>query len=131
MSRFGRNGIASNSPVLNPPYRAHRVFQIDTSYGWTAESEVSDSPRGFDFVTNCEDLRTESARLTVVMWPYTATDKQYDEALAKLGSSTKGKGRLWITDSKISHADDTDEDKLGPIEWMRFSVEIELPRSKK
>jgi hypothetical protein len=65
------------------------------------------------------------------MWPYTATDKQYDEALAKLGSSTKGKGRLWITDSKISHADDTDEDKLGPIEWMRFSVEIELPRSKK
>jgi hypothetical protein len=46
----------------------------------------------------------------------------------KLGRSPQGKGRLWITGSKISHEDDTDENKLGRIEWMTFSVEIVLPR---
>jgi hypothetical protein len=38
-----------------------------------------------------------------------------------------GTGRLWITDSKISHSSDTPE-KLGKIQWMAFSVEIRLPR---
>jgi hypothetical protein len=38
--------------VVNAPYRAHRDLYIDTSYGWTAEDEVSASPREFRFVTN-------------------------------------------------------------------------------
>ena len=74
--------------VLNPPYRAHRDLYIDRSYGWTAEEEVASSPREFNFVTNCEDFRTESERLSIVLWPYTATQKKYDEALTKLGSSS-------------------------------------------
>ena len=113
--------------VVNPPYRAHRDLYIDTSYGWTAEEEVASSPREFLFVTNCTDYRTESARLNIVMWPYTATQEKYEEALAKLGTSPLGKGRLWITDSRISHTGDTSDEKLGKIEWMKFSVEILLP----
>lgn len=114
--------------VLNPPYRAHRDLYIDRSYGWTAEDEVSTSPREFDFVTNCADFRAESERLNIVMWPYSATKEKYEEALAKLGSSPVGKGRLWITDSKVSHAHNSEEDKSGRIEWMSFAVEIRLPR---
>ena len=114
--------------VVNPPYRAHRDLSIDTSYGWTAEQEVSTSPREFQFVTNCTDYRTESGRLQIVLWPYTATPQQADEALAKLGTSAVGKGRLWITDSRISHTDDTPDEKLGKIESMSFSVEVRLPR---
>jgi hypothetical protein len=105
--------------VVNSPYRAHRALDIDTSYGWTAEDEVSWSPREFRFVTNCTDLRTESDRLSIVLWPYYATPQKYEEAMAKLGTSPLGKGRLWITDSRI---------KLDKIEWMKFSVEIVLPR---
>jgi hypothetical protein len=52
------------------------------------------------------------------------------EGMSELGSSAKGKGRLWITDSKISHSGDTADDKSGTIEWMKFSVEIRLPASK-
>jgi hypothetical protein len=52
--------------VANAPYRAHRDLYIDTSYGWTAEEEVSTSPREFRFVTNCADYRTESDRLAIV-----------------------------------------------------------------
>jgi hypothetical protein len=114
--------------VVNPPYRAHRDLYIDMSYGWTAEEEVSSSPREFDFVTNCADFRTESERLNIVMWPYTATKEKYEEALAKLGTSLVGKGRLWITDSKVSHVHDSAQNKSGRIEWMSFAVEIRLPR---
>jgi hypothetical protein len=117
--------------VVNRPYRAHRSLYIDTSYGWTAEDEVYASPREFRFVTNCTDYQTEFERLYIVLWPYTATPQKYEEASAKLGTSLLGKGRLWITDSKISHAGDTPDEKLGKIEWMRFSVEIELPRGGK
>ena len=113
--------------VVNPPYSAHRPIYIDTGYGWTAEDETSDSPREFQFVTNCTDYRIESERLNIVLWPYTATPQEDKEALAKLGTSLLGNGRLWITDSRISHSDDTADEKLGKIEWMRFSVEIKLP----
>lgn len=85
---------------------------------------MSASPREFRFVTNCSDYQTESARLNIVLWPYTATPDKEKEALAKLGTSPVGKGRLWITDSKVSHSTDTADEKLGRIEWMSFSVEI-------
>ena len=113
--------------VVNSPYRAHRELYIDTSYGWTAEDETSDSPREFRFVTNCTDYQTESERLNIVLWPYTAAPQAYEEALAKLVISLLGNGRLWIADSRISHSGDTPDEKLGKIEWMTFSVEIKLP----
>lgn len=113
--------------VVNPPYRAHRDLYINMSYGWTAEEEVADSPREFEFVTNCADFLAESERLNVVLWPYTVSKEKYDDALAKLGTSKLGKGRLWITGSKVSHARDTEDEKLGKIEWMSFSVEVVLP----
>ena len=115
--------------VVNAPYRAHRDLYIDTSYGWTAEEEVSSSPREFRFVTNCADYRTESDRLDIVLWPYTATKEKADDALAKLGTSPLGEGRLWITDSKVTHEHDTPDNKRGKIEWMTFTVEITLPRN--
>jgi hypothetical protein len=114
--------------VVNAPYRAHRALYINTTYGWTAEEEVSVSPREFSFVTNCADYRTEYERLIILMWPYAATARNYDEALAKLGTSPLGKGRLWITDSKTTHASDTPDNKTGRIEWMKFAVEIILPQ---
>jgi hypothetical protein len=115
--------------VVNPPYRQHNALYIDMSYGWTAEQEIGVSPREFGFVTNCADYRTEAGRLDFVLWPYTAkSEREADEAMAKLGTSAQGQGRMWITGSKISHTDDTPENKAGRIEWMTFSVEIRLPR---
>jgi hypothetical protein len=116
--------------VVNAPYRAHRDLYINMTYGWTAEDEMGTSPREFRFVTNCADYRVEFERLGIVLWPYTATQQKYEKALAKLGSSPLGNGRLWITDSRVSHAGDTADEKLGRVEWMKFSVEIMLPRTK-
>jgi hypothetical protein len=78
--------------VENPPYREHRGIYINASYGWTADLEVSVSPRKFDFVTNCIDYRAESDRLRIVLRPYTAkSDSERDDAMAKRGSVLLGK----------------------------------------
>jgi hypothetical protein len=65
-----------------------------------------------------------------VLWPADATPQKYEEAMAKMGTSPLGKGRFLITDSRISHASDTADEKLGKIEWMKFSVEIVLPQAR-
>jgi hypothetical protein len=113
--------------VVNGPYRQHRDIFLDTSYGWTAEQEVTTSPREFRFVTNCVDYRTEYERLMIVLGSTRVTQQKYDEAIAALGTLAGGKGRVWITDSKVSHADDTPDEKLGKILWIKFSAEILLP----
>jgi len=113
--------------VVNGPYRQHREIFFDTSYGWTADQEVTTSPREFRFVTNCADYQTEYERLMIVLGSTRVTQQKYDDATAALGTLARGKGRVWITDSKISHADDTADEKLGKILWLKFSVEILLP----
>jgi hypothetical protein len=129
--RQPENDCKGFASVVTPPYRYHNDLMIDTSYGFTAEEEVSASPRKFSFVTNCKDDSIESKRLEIVLWPYNWTEKEQNKALADLGSSPLGTGRLWITDSRISHSKDTPDDKLGNIEWMRFTVEIRLPHQQK
>ena len=124
--RRPKEGCDEFASVVTAPYRAHRPLDIDTSYGWTAEEEVGYSPREFSFVTNCADYHQEDDRLYVVLWPYSAPEK-YDEALARLGTSPLGTGHLWITDARISHANDTTANRTGTIEWMKFEVEIKLP----
>lgn len=116
--------------VVTPPYRFHSALDINEDFGVSADDEVSHSPRQFFFVTSCKDYATESSRLETVLWPYTHTDGENQKALAKLGSSPLGQGRIWITGSRISHASDTPENRLGTIEWIQFSVEIELPVEK-
>jgi hypothetical protein len=59
------------------------------SYGWAAEEEVSLSPREFRFVTTCADCPTDSNRLNIVLWPYTASPGKAEEALAKLGFAAR------------------------------------------
>ena len=106
---------------IDTPLHGHRLIDIDISYGWTAEDEVATSPRGFRFVTNCSDLQTAESMMEIFT----------DEAAAKFTSIT-GIGRLWITASKTTHAHEHDKDVppgYGAIEWMKFSVELVLPRS--
>jgi hypothetical protein len=58
------------------------------------------------------------------------TEQEVNKAMAELGTSPLGKGRLWITGSRISHVAGTPDNKLGKIEWMQFAVEIRLPDTR-
>ena len=103
--------------VANPPLRAHYDTEIDAAYDWTAEQEVQMSPREFRFVTNCADYE----RL------YELSQTDAEKYLANLTLLAKGEGRLWITDSRITHSHGVVSPENVAVEWMKFSVEIKLP----
>jgi hypothetical protein len=105
--------------VANPPFMAHHDTEIDAAYDWTAEQEVETSPREFRFFTNCEDYLILSA----------LSQADAEKYLAKLESLAKGHGRLWITDSKVTHSHDSVVQGNGAVELIRFSVEITLPNA--
>ena len=114
--------------VVTGPQRAHNPLEIDAAYDWTAEQEVATSPREFSFVTSCAEYRDASALLQVALWPQDM--QKLREAMARLGALPTGQGRVWITDSKVTQAHDNVVAGNGAIEWMKFSVEIKLPRPK-
>ena len=106
--------------IANPPFRAHHDTEIDAQYDWTAEQEVETSPRQFRFATNCSDYRTL----------YHLSEVDVEKYVANLESLANGQGRLWITDSRVTHSHGVVSREQGAIEWMKFSVEIKLPNRK-
>src|SRR5438552_17490521 len=38
-------------------------------------------------------------------------------------------GRLWITDSRVTHSHGINSKEQGAVEWMKFSVEIKIGRA--
>jgi hypothetical protein len=104
--------------VADPPFHAHRLTEIDAQYDWTAEQEVQTSPREFRFATNCADLHA--------LADLNQTDPE--KFVSNFNSLTKGEGRLWITDSRVTHSHGINGKEQGAVEWIRFSVEIKLPR---
>jgi hypothetical protein len=127
--RQPRSDCDEFASVVNAGYRAHRPLDIEESYGWSAQDEMDLSPRNFYFVTNCADHRTEAERLGIVLWGNGHTQAENGAARKQLGTSPLGEGKLWITKYKITSAGSNSTDNTGQIEWMRFSVEIKLPKS--
>lgn len=114
--------------VVMPPYRSYNPRYLSNSYGTTAAVAVQISPRNFSFVLNCGDYQVEASRVNIVLWPGDHTDKDYNDALAKLGSSPQGHGKLWIDDAKTGRAaKGVDGVNYGSIDWIRFHVEIQFP----
>lgn len=106
-----------SSWVANPPLRAHHDTEIAADYDWTAEQEVQTSPREFRFVTTCADYQT-------------LLDLSQNDATKYFANRellAKGQGRLWITDSRVTHSHGTVSKEQGAIEWIKFSVEIKIP----
>jgi hypothetical protein len=114
--------------VANPPYRNYNALFVDTGYGITAWEAAAWGPREFHFVTTCADYRRESQWVRTLLWPYSYSEKEVNEAQAKLGSSPLARGRFTIRGSKVSPAAEAIEGKnYGQIDWLRFDVEITFP----
>ena len=99
---------------------AHHDTEIDAAYNWTAEQEVRTSPREFRLPTNCPDYEH--------LHNLSQTDAT--KYLASLTLLAKGRGRLWIVDSRITPSQTTPVPENGAVQWIKFSVEIELPSPK-
>ena len=116
--------------VVTPPYRFQNARYLDTSYSTTAQEAVQASPREFRFVLNCTDFKAERKRVDRVLWPYSYSNQEVDEALGKLRSSPLGEGRLWTEDYRITPGHKSAEGtELGAIHWIKFKVEIKFPKS--
>jgi len=114
--------------VVTPPYHSYNDRYIDTSYGTTAQEAVHISPREFNFVLVCKDYLKENERVERVLGSYSYSKQEVDEAMAMLGTSPLGKGRMWIEDSKITPGHDSGTGEgLGAIHWIKFKVEIKFP----
>ena len=117
--------------VVTPPFRFQNARYIDTSYSTTAQEAVQASPREFNFVLNCADFEVEHERVSRVLWPYSHSKKEVDEARAKLGSSPVGKGQLWIQEYWITRGHRSSEGvEVGQIHWIKFRVDIRFPSGK-
>ena len=122
-SACGDNGDWAT--VVNAPYRNYNALFVDASYGVTAAEAVGFGPRKFSFVMTCDDFKRERHRLEIVLWPNSYSQREADEALAKLGSSPLGRATFSILDSKISRAENNIEGKnYGKIDWLRFRLDI-------
>ena len=114
--------------VANAPYRGYNALNLDSSYGITAQEAVKINPREFSFAADCEGYKNEARRLETVLWSYTHPQAEVDDAMAKLGTSRLGKGKLTILDAKVSHAEqDIDGKNYGRIDRLKFRLEVELP----
>jgi len=114
--------------VVMPPYRSYNQRYLNNTYGMTAKDAVEMSPRSFNFVLNCQDYRVEGERVNILLWPYSHSQREQDDALAKLGSSPQGQGKLWIDKSRVGKAArDIEGVNYGSIAWIRFHVEIRFP----
>lgn len=114
--------------VVTPPYHFQNVLYLNTSYSTTAQEALRASPREFQFVLNCTDFKTESRRVELALGHSTGSKQEVDDAMAKLGSSPLGRGRLWIKRYRITPGRKSEAGvELGAIHWIRFKVEIRFP----
>lgn len=123
--RFAHRCHPKPKPPVRLPKISERLPSQNSSVsplGFTPET----SPREFRFVLSCAEYRNASALLQIALWPQGDASK-LEEATAQLEALPTGKGRLWITDSRVTHAHDNVVAGNGAIEWIKFSVEIKLP----
>jgi hypothetical protein len=110
--------------VATPPFFGSNPRFIDTS---NEEQSVHASPHEFQFVLACKSYRQEFEFVGAAT-AGNVSQKASPKAIAKLGASAMGRGKLTILDSKVvkSGKDEAGND-LQQVDWLKFQVEMALP----
>jgi hypothetical protein len=119
---------ADYAAVVAVPLRGYNELNLSATYGNTAREAVALSPREVDFVLSAADCKTEKERRDKLLWSYSYTAKEVQDAEAKFGSSPEGRVVLKIVDSKVSATGVLVEGKdYGKIDWLKFDVVVTFP----
>jgi hypothetical protein len=114
--------------VVAVPMRGYREIDLSATFGNTAQEAVALSPREVDFVLTTEDCIREAERRTKLMWSYSYTQKEVEDAEAKFATSAAGKAVLKVLDSKVSPSGVLAEGKdYGKIDSLKFEVVVTFP----
>jgi hypothetical protein len=122
--------------VVTPPYRGINPIQIE---GWHFRNADNSGPneagptnvnapqkiREFYFVINDADYSKAFDALQIMLWPYSYSKRQIDEAGDVHAKVAKGNGRLFIRDLKLNTLE---LGKQAGIERLVFDVELNFPR---
>ena len=120
--------------VVTPPYRGINTIHIE---GWHFRNSDNSGPndpgpknvnapqeiREFYFVLNDGDYRKAFDALQILLWPYSFSRQQIDQAQALHAKLPKGNGRLTIRDLKLHMLD---AHKQAGIDAMTFDVEMKF-----
>jgi hypothetical protein len=119
-----REGQDDFVAVATEPFFGSNPRFIDTSGG---EQALHSSPREFQFLLDCKSYKRESA-LVGTATAGNVSENASANAMAKLGTSAMGSGKLTILDSKVvkSGKDEAGNDLLQ-VDWLKFQVDIVLP----
>lgn len=87
--------------VVTPPYRFWNPRYIDVSYGMSAREAVGITQRDFSFVTNDKDYQTADQAVQILLWPYTYSSRDVENAQSLLQSVPKINGTLTILNANF------------------------------
>ncbi len=121
--------------VVTPPYRGINNIYIE---GWHFRNSDNSGPneagpknvnaygevREFYFVLNDADYKKASDALDKMLWSYSYSEQEVDEATAIHDNLSKGHGKLTINDLKLNNLV---IGKQAGIESMKFDVELNFP----
>jgi hypothetical protein len=122
--------------VVTPPYRGMNPIQVA---GWHFRNSDNSGPnevgpknvnapqtlREFNFVVNAADYQKAFDALQVLLWQYSYSKQQIDEAESVHAKLSKGRGRLTIRDLELNTLD---LGKQAGIDRMTFHVELNFRR---
>ncbi|MCI0354809.1 MAG: hypothetical protein L0099_07210 [Acidobacteria bacterium] len=114
--------------MATPPYRFWNPRYVDVSYEYSARNAVAFTPRKFQFVLNREDYEKTEAAVRKLLWKSGHSERELEDARRWLEEVNKGTGSLHLLDARIA-GDETNE--RGWIEWLKFEVELCLPRGSR
>ncbi len=121
--------------VVTPPYRGINNIYIE---GWHFRNSDNSGPnelgpknvnapgevREFDFVLNDTDYQKASEALNKMLWSYSYSEQEVNEATIIHENLSKRHGKLTITDLKLNNLL---VEKQAGIESMKFDVELNFP----
>ncbi len=121
--------------VVTPPYRGINNIYIE---GWHFRNSDNTGPnivgpknvnapqevREFDFVLNDSDYQKAFDALGKMMWSYSYSEQEVNEATIIHDKLSKGHGKLTIRDLKLNNLV---AGKQAGIESMKFDVELNFP----
>ena len=121
--------------VVTPPYRGINHIYIE---GWHFRNADNTGPneagpknvnapqeiREFNFVLDDADYRKAFDALRKLLWSYSYSKREVEEARRVHEKLTKGRGTLTIRDLKLNNLE---AGKQAGIDLMRFDLELVLP----
>jgi hypothetical protein len=122
--------------VVTPPYRGINAIDIEGWHFRNADNSGTNASgpknvnapqeiREFNFVVNDSDYRKGFDALQVLLWPYSFSQQQIDQAQAVHARLPKGNGKLTIRDLKLNTLE---AGKQAGIDEMMIDVELNLPQ---